>query len=76
MCNISAGLAPATALLGTSASAQISDDVLKIGVLADMTGPASTPTGRGSLTAAQLAVDDFGADAFGPPDPACKLIAK
>ena len=50
----SATLAPAAGL------AQLSDDVVKIGVLTDMNGPASTPTGQGSVTAAQMAIDDFG----------------
>ena len=37
------------------ALAQISDDTVKIGVLTDMNGPASSPTGKGSVTAAQMA---------------------
>src|SRR5205085_11196444 len=49
------------------ALAQISDDVVKIGVLTDMNGPASTPTGQGSVTAAQMAVDDFGGTVLGKP---------
>ncbi|HVX79663.1 MAG TPA: ABC transporter substrate-binding protein [Bradyrhizobium sp.] len=49
------------------AFAQISDDVVKIGVLTDMSGPASTPTGQGSVTAAQMAVDDFGGTVLGRP---------
>ncbi len=49
------------------ALAQISDDVVKIGVLTDMNGPASTPTGQGSVTAAQMAVDDFGGSVLGKP---------
>jgi branched-chain amino acid transport system substrate-binding protein len=52
---------------GSYASAQISDGVVKIGVLTDMTGPASTPTGQGSVTAAQMAVDDFGGTVLGKP---------
>src|ERR1700759_3435518 len=55
----------ATMLASTAASAQISDDVVKIGVLTDMNGPASTPTGQGSVTAAQMAVDDFGGKGLG-----------
>ena len=50
-----------------AARAQISDDVVKIGVLTDMNGPASTPTGQGSVTAAQMAVDDFGGKVLGKP---------
>jgi branched-chain amino acid transport system substrate-binding protein len=58
----------AAALLSSGgASAQISDDVVKIGVLTDMSGPASTPTGQGSVTAAQMAVDDFGGKVLGKP---------
>ncbi len=58
-----------TFLLGCAsfAAAQISDEVVKIGVLTDMTGPASTPTGQGSVTAAQMAVDDFGGKVLGKP---------
>ncbi|MGC2808955.1 MAG: ABC transporter substrate-binding protein [Bradyrhizobium sp.] len=54
-------------LSSTGASAQISDDVVKIGVLTDMSGPASTPTGQGSVTAAQMAVEDFGGKVLGKP---------
>ena len=61
-----AGLALALAA-PAPASAQISDDVVKIGVLTDMNGPASTPTGQGSVTAAQMAVDDFGGTVAGKP---------
>jgi branched-chain amino acid transport system substrate-binding protein len=58
----------AAALLSSSAAlAQISDDVVKIGVLTDMSGPASTPTGKGSVTAAQMAVEDFGGKVLGKP---------
>ena len=34
-----------------SADAQISDNVVKIGVLTDLSGPAATPTGTGSVVA-------------------------
>src|ERR1700749_675683 len=32
-----------------------------------MNGPASSPTGQGSVTAAQMAVDDFGGKVLGKP---------
>ena len=32
-----------------------------------MNGPASTPTGQGSVTAAQMAIDDFGGKVLGKP---------
>ncbi len=62
-----AGALAAALLSSPSALAQISDDVVKIGVLTDMNGPASTPTGQGSVTAAQMAVDDFGGKVLGKP---------
>ena len=49
------------------ASAQISDGVVKIGVLNDMSGPASDSTGPGSLAAAQMAIEDFGGQVLGKP---------
>src|SRR4030088_533593 len=61
------GTLAALLLSSPAALAQISDDVVKIGVLTDMNGPASTPTGQGSVTAAQMAVDDFGGKVLGKP---------
>ncbi len=61
-----AALAAAT-VLSPAAWAQVSDDVVRIGVLTDMNGPASTPTGQGSVTAAQMAVEDFGGTVLGKP---------
>src|SRR5437762_7620284 len=54
-------------LFASAATAQISNDVVKIGVLTDMNGPASTPTGPGSVAAAQMAVEDFGGKVAGKP---------
>jgi branched-chain amino acid transport system substrate-binding protein len=64
---IALGIAAAGPLSTSAAIAQVSDDVVKIGVLTDMNGPASTPTGRGSVIAAQMAVDDFGGTVLGKP---------
>ncbi|MBQ0819496.1 ABC transporter substrate-binding protein [Microvirga sp. HBU67558] len=47
--------------------AQVSDDVVKIGVLTDMTGVTSDVTGKGSLVAAQMAVEEFGGSVLGKP---------
>jgi branched-chain amino acid transport system substrate-binding protein len=55
---------PATAATAQT-TAQVSDDVVKIGVLTDMSGAAEAPTGKGSLTAAQMAVEDFGGTVLG-----------
>jgi branched-chain amino acid transport system substrate-binding protein len=45
--------------LATPAAAQMSDNVVKIGVLTDMSGPFSDQTGRGSVAGAELAIEDF-----------------
>jgi branched-chain amino acid transport system substrate-binding protein len=66
--NMPAGLVLAAALLcSNQALSQISDDVVRIGVLTDMNGPAATSTGQGSVTSAQVAVDDFGGKVLGKP---------
>jgi len=49
------------------AHAQISDDVVKIGVLTDMNSLYSDATGTGSLIAAQMASEDFGGKVKGKP---------
>src|SRR5437764_8180574 len=61
------GILAATMLASTAALAQVSDDIVKIGVLTDMNGPAATPTGQGSVTSAQMAIDDFGGKVLGKP---------
>lgn len=65
--SIAATMMTAALLSSSIARAQVSDDVVKLGVLTDMNGPASTPTGQGSVTAAQMAVDDFGGTVLGKP---------
>lgn len=45
--------------LGGAAQAQISDNVVRIGVLNDMSGAYADVTGMGSVYGAQLAVEDF-----------------
>jgi branched-chain amino acid transport system substrate-binding protein len=51
----------------TSRRDTISDDVVKIGVLNDMSSLYSDGTGKGSLMAAQMAVADFGGTVKGRP---------
>ena len=51
----------------SGAAAQISDDVVKIGVLTDLSGPASDATGQGSVVATEMAVADFGGSVAGKP---------
>src|SRR5258708_27541311 len=50
-----------------SAVAQISDGVVKVGVLTDMTGAYSDLAGPGSVIAAQMAAEDFGGKVLGKP---------
>src|SRR5438477_3045950 len=61
------GTLAAAMLASTVAHAQISDDLVKIGVLTDMNGPAATSTGQGSVTATQMAVEDFGGTVLDKP---------
>jgi branched-chain amino acid transport system substrate-binding protein len=49
----------ASVLLANPVAAQISNKVVKIGVLTDMSGPFSDQTGRGSVAGAELAIEDF-----------------
>ncbi len=61
-------LAAALALAAVAtAGAQVSDNVVKVGVLTDMTGAYSDLAGSGSLLAAQMAAEDFGGKVLGKP---------
>src|ERR1700694_5878960 len=67
---LAAGLALAmsgTAMSGTAANAQIFDDVVKMGVLTDMSSLYADATGKGSLAAVQMAVADYGGKVKGKP---------
>jgi branched-chain amino acid transport system substrate-binding protein len=62
--------AAVAALLINQASAQtatISDNVVKIGVLTDMSGQFSHESGEGAVTAVKMAVEDFGGKVLGKP---------
>lgn len=48
-------------------SSKISDGIVKLGVLTDMSGVYSDFSGNGSLTAAKMAVEDFGGKVLGMP---------
>ncbi|WP_316154850.1 ABC transporter substrate-binding protein [Cupriavidus sp. BIC8F] len=63
-------LACATLFAATASAADpspISDGVVKIGVLTDMSSIFSDIGGKGSVVAAQMAVDDFGGKVLGAP---------
>lgn len=55
------------ALLSGLVCAQISDNVVRIGVIADMAGPYSAHGGPGVVRAVELAVKDFGGKVRGKP---------
>ncbi len=56
-----AALALGTALAHAApAAAQISDDVVRFGILTDLSGPYADSGGKGSVVAAEMAAKDFG----------------
>jgi branched-chain amino acid transport system substrate-binding protein len=69
LCKFQRGIAAALCLgsfaVAGQATAQVSDDVVKIGVLTDMSGQYSDLNGPGSLLAAQMAAADFGGKVLG-----------
>lgn len=66
-----AALLCSTSLIAQSAPAstavKISDDIVKIGLILDMTSLYADVTGPGTVTAAQLAIADFGGKVLGKP---------
>src|SRR5499425_1747551 len=59
------GLAVVAALGAGSACAQISDGIVKIGVLSDMSSLYTDLAGAGSIVAAKMAVEDSGIEKRG-----------
>jgi branched-chain amino acid transport system substrate-binding protein len=55
----------ATALFAGQAAAQVSDDVVKLAVTNDQSSIYSAATGPGVVTAAQMAIEDFGGTVLG-----------
>lgn len=64
---VGAALGLCMAVAATPAQAQVSDDMVKIGVLTDMSGQWADMNGPGSLLAAQMAAEDFGGKVLGKP---------
>ena len=62
-CAALAALSP----IASAQPAQISDDVVRIGVLTDLSGFLSDMTGMGAVTAVKMAVEDFGGKVLGKP---------
>ena len=59
--------AAAALCLTSAAFAQVSHDVVRIGVLTDMNGNLASLSGKGSVVAAQMAAEDFGNKVLGKP---------
>jgi branched-chain amino acid transport system substrate-binding protein len=55
------------AIAQQAAAGKASDDVVKIGVLSDMSGVYADYGGPGAVTAAKMAIEDFGGKMFGKP---------
>ncbi|MFX8828862.1 ABC transporter substrate-binding protein, partial [Acinetobacter baumannii] len=51
----------------STALAQVSNDVVKIGVMDDMSGPYADIQGPGDVVAVKMAVEDFGGSVNGKP---------
>ncbi|QIL80261.1 ABC transporter substrate-binding protein [Diaphorobacter sp. HDW4A] len=62
---LQAGTVVCTAIGCATQAAGISDDVVKIGVLSDMSGLYADTAGRGSVEAARMAIQDFGGTVLG-----------
>jgi len=60
-----ASAAALVAVTGNASAAGISDDVVKIGVLTDMSGVYSDIGGEGAVIAAKMAVEDYGGKVLG-----------
>src|ERR1700690_927862 len=53
--------------IGSALADGISDNVVKIGVLTDMSGQFSHESGEGAVTAVRMAIEDFGGKVLGKP---------
>ncbi len=61
------GTVAALALAAGVAQAQVSGDVVRLGVMNDQSGLYADITGQGSVVAARMAVEDFGGKVAGKP---------
>ncbi len=64
---LAAALLAQAGLAGSQQPPRISDGVVKIGVLTDLSGPFVDNVGAGSVLATQLAIEDFGGKVLGMP---------
>jgi branched-chain amino acid transport system substrate-binding protein len=64
---VAAGLAAAAATAQAQPADKVSDGVVKFGLLLDMSSLYADITGQGSVTAARMAIEDYGAKVLGRP---------
>lgn len=62
-----AASASAVAMMTAAASAEISDGVVKIGLMSDMSSVYSDVAGQGTVVAAEMAIEEFGGTVAGAP---------
>jgi branched-chain amino acid transport system substrate-binding protein len=65
--SLSSIAAPDSVAQTSAASGKVSDGVVKIGLLLDMNSLYADLTGEGSVTAARMAIEDFGGKVLGMP---------
>ena len=64
---VALGVLAAVAIGAGTANAQVSDDIVRIGVLNDQSNVYADLGGQGSVIAARMAIDDFGGKVLGKP---------
>ena len=65
--SLAGAIAMATLAMPLTASAELTDGKLKIGVLSDMSGVYKALEGPGAVIAAKMAIEDFGGSVLGQP---------
>ncbi len=64
---VTMALVAAFAATGALAQSKLTDDMVKIGVLTDMSGLYAEVGGEGAVVAAKMAIEDFGGKVLGKP---------
>ncbi|MCA8879452.1 MAG: ABC transporter substrate-binding protein [Rhodobacteraceae bacterium] len=67
LARLAAGVSAAACLAAAAHAQDVSDGVVKVGILTDMSGTYSDLAGPGAVTAAEMAVADFGGKVLGMP---------
>ncbi|SFU22579.1 ABC transporter substrate-binding protein [Mesorhizobium sp. YR577] len=69
ICFVTLTVAASTLLptIAMTQEAKLSDDAVRIGLIEDMSGVYADITGKGAVTAAQMAVEEFGGKVLGKP---------